>query len=179
MDLDLLLNQKNKYKPMKPINRSAAAFIKTGERIAAEVKMSLDFDLRKLVSCNGGTIHDITFALFQQFSEKGILDNSIYVHKTEDFDIILHAYLPFDQTRYVLAHELGHYVLHAEEMSYAYQKGDAQIEQEAYYFALGFLMPETLFVEKYKLNQNDEWLASLFRLPLELIRSRKQSLNLQ
>jgi hypothetical protein len=179
MDLDLLLNQRSEYKPMDAQNCNLRAIIKTAEKMADDVGMSIDYDLRQLISNNGGTIHDITFSLFRQFEEKGILDTSIYVRKTEDFDIILHAYLHFDQTRYALAHELGHYILHAQKMSFACQKGNSRIEHEAYWFAVGFLMPKDLFLEKYEQNSDPNWLALMFRLPIPLIHSRKQSLDLQ
>ncbi|MDR2706148.1 MAG: ImmA/IrrE family metallo-endopeptidase [Planctomycetaceae bacterium] len=141
--------------------------------------MSAEYNLRELISYNGGTVHDITFEQFQQFKEKGVLDNSIYVNKTRDFDIVIHAYLPYYHTRYTLAHELGHYTLHADDKSYAKQKGNDQIEIEAHYFALGLLLPETLFYSGYKLSKDTDELSLILCVPPKLINTRKKLLNLK
>jgi Zn-dependent peptidase ImmA (M78 family) len=179
MDLTSLLNQKDKYEPMKAQNCNMRSIIELAENTAKNIDMSPHYDLRDLIENNGGTIHDITFSLFQRFENAGIFDNSIYVRKTGDFDIIIHAYLHFDQMRYTLAHELGHYVLHAKDMSFACQKGNDRVEQEAYWYAVGLLVPEHLFRDAYKLHQDTKTLALLFRLPQDLIKSRKRSLNLE
>jgi hypothetical protein len=179
MDLNLLLSQKENYKPMQPGNYSSTSVIKFGEKIAESVNMGLDFDLRKLVVKNGGTLHDVTFALFKQYSIQGVLDNSIYVRKEGDFDLLLHAYLPFDVERYIIAHELGHYVLHAKDkMCFACYNGTGQIEVEAYNFALGFLMPEKLFREQIQQTPDTNYLSFLFQVPKPLIEERKKTLSI-
>jgi Zn-dependent peptidase ImmA (M78 family) len=188
MDLNSLLEQKSEYKPMVAGNFTRQSIIKLAEETAARVGMDADYDLRNLISVNGGTIHDITLAQFRQLQqsrqlqklqEKNILENSIYVHKDKDFDIIIRAYIPFDYMRYTLAHELGHYILHAEDKSYAKQKGNDQIEIEAHYFALGFLLPEQLFRKFYAESEDTNDLAIFLCVPTKLINIRKKLLELK
>jgi hypothetical protein len=178
MDLITLLEQKCEYEPMVAQNYDMRSIIKVAESMAKDLGITPNSDLRELIRDNGGTIHDITFSLFQRFEKEGILDNSIYVRAQRDFDIILHAYLSPDQMRYTLAHELGHYVLHGKNKSFACQQGDSQIEHEAHEFAVGFLIPEDSFLAEYKKSNDINYLTSIFRVPDNLILRRKLSLGL-
>jgi Zn-dependent peptidase ImmA (M78 family) len=178
MDLALLLTQRDKYVPMKAQDCNVRAVIKHAENMAKSLDVSPTSNLRELITKNGGTIHDITFSVYQQFEKVGVLDNSIYVRAQGDFDIMLHADLLSDQVRYTLAHELGHYILHGQPMSFARQKGDSQIEYEAYWFAVGFLMPEELFRKAYKVSNDMAYLHGVFRVPHTLIQNRQLSLDL-
>lgn len=59
--------------------------------------------------------------------------------------------------RFVIAHEIGHYILHynreADNGMYAHRdhmKGKNETENEADYFAANLLMPKEMFVKKYE-----------------------------
>jgi Zn-dependent peptidase ImmA (M78 family) len=180
MRLDSLLKQKGEYHPMREINCSFSSLVKTGEHVAKDVKMSPDSDLRDIVKRNGGTIHDITFSLFDRYYAFGVLDNSIYVHKKGSFDILLHGHLRYDRERYVIARELGHYVLHAkDDMCFAAYDSDDQLRREAHCFTLGFLLPEYLFCKQCQETSATDRLSFLFCVPPEFIESRKYSLGLK
>ena len=77
---------------------------------------------------------------------------SIYVHAERDFDILLPAYTPPTRDQFTIAHELGHYFLHANHPRgfrpiIADRLGGGRLEWEANWFAAGFLMPQAEFCE--------------------------------
>jgi len=92
--------------------------------------------------------------------------------------------------RFVISHQLGHYVLH-----YLYQnqrnrrnieylsthcQGGNQADLEANWFAAAFLMPVDLFREKHRqLNKDLVALADFFCVSHEMAKTRAESLNLR
>ena len=92
-----------------------------------------------------------------------------------------------------MAHELGHYVLHYDEMAdhgiYAHrdhQKGKNAQENEADYFAANLLMPEETFVERYNAlpkelerDQKAILLAAEFVVPKDAVIRRFEELSVE
>ena len=181
MDLDQLLSvtKSDDYQPMVAGNFGLSRAYGYGEAVARDVGMERILDLHDLIVANGGRVHYVDYAKFLRFEKDGVFDNSIYVHKERDFDIILPSYAPLVENRYTMAHELGHYVLHAKGKCYARRNGTDLVEQEATCFALGFLMPSEMFKDAYlKCNKNVRELSIAFLLPVEIVSSRVRSLNL-
>lgn len=95
--------------------------------------------------------------------------------------------------RFIIAHEIGHYILHYNKEKdngmYAHRehkKGKNEIENEADFFAANLLMPREKFIDKYKeLKQKklstDEMillLADKFAVTLPMTRRRFKELEL-
>jgi len=64
---------------------------------------------------------------------------------------------PLEWKRFIIAHELGHFVLHFKEKNlkglYAHRehkRGHSELENEADFFAANLLMPGDIFEKKYK-----------------------------
>ena len=181
MDLDELLSKADEYDQMKAGNFELSKVYGFGETIAQKVGMSPALDLHGLIRCNGGTVHYVDHAKFRIFEKRNIFKNSIYVHDERNFDVILPSYAPLVENRYTMAHELGHYILHSKNgKCYASRNGEDLVEQEADCFALGFLMPESVFRESYdKCEGNIYELSIAFLVPTEIVDSRIRSLRLK
>lgn len=95
--------------------------------------------------------------------------------------------------RFIIAHEIAHYILHYSSESvngmYAHRdhrKGRSDKENDADYFAANLLMPKDAFKKKYnelkdkELQLNDMLLllASYFSVPLESAKRRIQEIGL-
>lgn len=89
-----------------------------------------------------------------------------------------------DTNRWVLAHEIGHFLLHSEKGKALYWRenktGKSEIEQQADWFATCFLMPKGIFKTQYeKLKKNNyadnliiSALALAFRVPFRSVERR-------
>jgi len=180
MELECLWAEREEYSPMEAKKYRLTDVFWYGEYEAQALAWSPRLDMYELVKANGGTLHHIDFAAFRR--HKDIFERSIFVRGEEDFDIILPAHSEFGEDRLTIAHELGHYVLHADRTgqrkSFASRKGDAPVEKEADCFALGFLMPSEEFrkaCEKYKTVFD---LHLFFEVPESAVRARLRSLNM-
>lgn len=149
-----------------------------GEKVAQSIGWTPQLDLFELIKCNGGTIHFIDYESFNR--NQDIFENSIYVRKKNDFDIILPAYASMIENRFTLAHELGHYVLHSRfsGKSFACRNGDTAVEKEADCFALGFMMPANHFRRACETYKSTYDLSVFFLVPIEAVLARKKSLAL-
>jgi Zn-dependent peptidase ImmA (M78 family) len=179
MDLDSLLRQTGQYTPMKSGDYDLSLVYGFGESVSESVDWSPDLNLHELLKCNGGRVHYVDFAVFQQHPK--IFDKSIYVHKKNDFDIILPAYASMIENRFTLAHELGHYVLHSKlsgDKCFACSNGDTPIEKEANCFALGFMMPSKAFHDACKEFSSDRDLSMFFFVPVGAVVARRMSLGI-
>lgn len=70
------------------------------------------------------------------------------VYGPNNFEIMVGPYATQERERYIIAHELGHYVLHSQYGKIpirATREGSGRVEWEANWFAMGFLMPENEF----------------------------------
>jgi hypothetical protein len=187
MDWDSLVkqikNHNSDYKLMIGGNITPNQAYNVGELVAKDVGMTPQLNLHALIQANGGKIHYINYTQFKSFLDDGIniFENSIFVHGTNDFDIILPAYAPLVEQRYTIAHELGHYALHSIHAGkcYALRQGNDIAEKEADCFALGFLLPSDTFKNAYqRLNKNIGKLSIMFLVPYDIIEARIRSLKL-
>jgi len=90
--------------------------------------------------------------------------------------------LPGDhRNRFTIAHELGHYFLHAKvgkQKLYATRQAGSRVEWEANWFAGSFLMPAQQFVEAWKRHRGRiGYLISHFRVSGGAIQIRADTLR--
>jgi len=95
------------------------------------------FDIIKKV---GGKIHTLGVYNYNR------IEGTVFIHSKNNFDIFLPEYTSPIRDMYILAHEFGHYTLHAVVKQkfkvWASKHGKGQLEKEADCFAIGFLVPE-------------------------------------
>ena len=149
------------------------------ESFAAEVAKCVYFDVgqsvAKLVDMLGGRIQ------YQELDEILEESGSIFVHAKNDFDILLPHYTSPVRDHFTVAHELGHYFLHADQGGVpliAYRSGSTRIEWEANWFAAALLMPKTEFTAAVKEIADDTAIASKFAVSPAAVRVRKNALGL-
>lgn len=94
--------------------------------------------------------------------------------ENEDFVIYLSDRLDEHEKKYVLAHELGHTLLHDISNDYYYNSNlnKDKLELQANYFAALLLLDERSFEKCYIENMSLEQLSSYFEVPKELIQYR-------
>lgn len=104
---------------------------------------------------------------------------AIQVRGKNDFLISLSPLSGHRRSRFTIAHELGHYMLHSQMGKIPIQvrrDGFGRVEWEANWFAAGFLMPE----EEFKALRADGWgdaeLAEHFGVSIAAVVIRKESL---
>ena len=96
-----------------------------------------------------------------------------------------------DVKRFIIAHELGHYVFNGKDKEiFAHREKKRgkykEKEQDIDYFAASLLMPKDAFVEKYKhlrdngknLSERTTILSRIFLAPIESVLRRIEELNL-
>jgi|GEM_PF-2745492 len=132
----------NTYSYCSPLCKSEQVIIKFASNLhmklvdnsIARVNM---FDIIKEV---GGKIHTLGVYSYNN------IEGTIFIHSKNNFDIFLPEYTSPIRDMYILAHEFGHYTLHAVVKQkfkvWASKHGKGQLEKEADYFAIGFLVPE-------------------------------------
>lgn len=90
--------------------------------------------------------------------------------------IYVNSYEPYQRTRFTLAHELGHFMLHSnfgEKDITIHRSGENErTEWEANWFAAGFLMPRNEFIEEYKKNKDTLYLSNRFNVSTSAITYR-------
>ena len=120
-----------------------------GEFVFDRLKLGLGFDIFEVVAKLGGRIHRLGITELNHVEKE---TGTINVHKDRSFDIYLPGpeELSLNATRYLIAHELGHFFLHAEkgkELAASFS-GKTWADKEADWFAEGFLMPTKKFREE-------------------------------
>lgn len=144
-------------------------------KVAQRVDLSRGAALGPVVERLGGRL------LCVDMSE--LLDDesgSIYVHGPRDFDIVVPSFTSPRRDRFTIAHELGHYFLHAAQGSrpiIAYRRGTDRCEWEANWFAASLLMPPREFRDAWGEHKDREVLASLFGVSSEAAEIRLKTLN--
>jgi len=116
-------------------------------------------DVVSIVESLGGRVH------YQNLLDMSAADDTIFVHKKHDFDIILSSFSGNRRNRFTLAHELGHYLLHSLQGKtplVASRSGSNRAEWEANWFAGGFLMPSKAFLAEAKKGADLIRLARVF-----------------
>jgi hypothetical protein len=113
--------------------------------------------------------------------EEVLTTGSITVDGPGDFLISLSPLSGFRRSRFTVAHELGHYVLHSQlgkKRISVQRDGSGPVEWEANWFAAGFLMPEKDFRTRRKAGWGDAELAMHFDVSEAAVQVRRQSLGL-
>ena len=108
--------------------------------------------------------------------------NTIYVHRKNDFDIVLPDYSTPRRDRFTIAHELGHFFLHSwmgERPLKAARNGSDRAEWEANWFAAGLLMPKAQFKSAHGEKRSLSWLADRFDVSEHAAKIRCSVLGLQ
>lgn len=132
--------------------------------------------LEPMVRQMGGRIDfkDISWILEER-------SGAVYVHATRDFDVILPRFTSPRRDRFTIAHELGHYFIHARQGNtpiVAYRQGTGLRECEANWFAAGLLMPAPQFRKCWGQLGDREGVAEKFGMSVEAVEVRAKSLGL-
>ncbi len=144
-------------------------------QVANVYQFGVGEDPRDLVKALGGRLH------YQSLGEMIDESGSIYVHGSEDFDILLPHYTSPTRDRFTVGHELGHYFLHSdqgEKPLIATRQGSTRIEWEANWFAAQLLMPKNRFSQICKRTDNDFEIAGVFQVSVDAVRVRRKALGL-
>lgn len=111
-------------------------------------------------------------------------NKSLYINK-ETKNIIIHLSNLTSELRnnFAIAHELGHLYLHSREIDKTeiiFNRFDSdRLEWEANWFALAFLMPKSLFIEKCReFNLDNYELSLFFNVAKSAIKIRKKDLEI-
>lgn len=105
---------------------------------------------------------------------------SITVRGPADFHIYLSPLSGQRRSRFTIAHELGHYMLHSQfgKIPITVRRdGSGPVEWEANWFAAGFLMPEEEFRAKLKAGYGDAMLAEHFGVSMAAVQIRQSTLK--
>lgn len=132
-------------------------------------------DIVELTKKLGGRIH------YRNMFEGDADVDTIFVHAKNDFDIVLPDYSTPRRDRFTIAHELGHFFLHAwmgKRPLKATRNGSDRAEWEANWFAAGLLMPKAKFKAAHKRKPSVSWLADNFDVSEHAARVRCAVLNL-
>ncbi len=151
----------------------------TVERFAQAVAEEFDFqvgaDLVPVVRCLGGSI------MYLQPSAFDLTDGgSIQIEEDGSFQIFLSSFTHPLRDRFTVAHELGHYFLHAGGKGpfKAERYGSGRTEWEVNWFAAAFLMPEDRVREAARKSLVLSQLAETFRVSSMAMEVRLKSLKL-
>jgi hypothetical protein len=146
------------------------------QRLASEAAKSLGFkpgdNIEAVVGKLGGSVSTSDLASARN-------TGSITVKGPKEFHIALSPLSGERRSRFTIAHEIGHYILHSQvgkKPLSVRRDGSGRVEWEANWFAAGFLMPEAEFQEKLAEGLGDAELAEHFGVSEEAIQIRRSSL---
>lgn len=109
-------------------------------------------------------------------------DGSLYVAGPYNFEIVLSAFSGAERSRFTIAHELGHYVLHSQQgrrLIKAARIGSNRVEWEANWFASAFLMPTNDFRTSWQFYSGQlPLIAARYMVSPRAVEVRAQSLGL-
>ena len=121
---------------------------------------------------NGYTrVVEIANHLGLQVVSAGFKDNKIsgmLMLNNDEQNIYVNATEPVVRQRFTIAHEIGHYVLHAHH----------QMEREANRFAAALLIPQDSAISDWKHIHNIVVFASCYRVSVDTAKYRLQELGL-
>ena len=151
------------------------AIYELAAKLAGLLEYSPGGDLIALVENLGGQIE------YQDvFDAESTNDGSIKIESAGNFRIFLPDYVSDERNRFTIAHEIGHYFLHYKIKSSGIGRMQAarlsrggidRAEWEANWFAAGFLMPKSIFIEKANEVKGDEVaLARYFHVSVASVR---------
>lgn len=146
------------------------------QRFASKAATQLGYepggDIEAIVRRLGG---EVVVSDWESAKETG----SIQVRGERDFTIYLSPFSGARRSRFTIAPELGHYILHSaagEKPLFVRRDGSGRLEWEANWFAAGFLMPQEEFVRKVGEGMGDAELAIYFDVSMAAVTIRKQSI---
>lgn len=146
------------------------------QRFASNAAMSLGFkpgdSIEDVVAKLGGTVSTSDWASARN-------TGSITVKAPREFHIALSPLSGERRSRFTIAHELGHYILHSQvgkKPLSVKRDGSGRVEWEANWFAAGFLMPEAEFQAKVNEGLGSAELAEYFGVSEEAVQIRRSSL---
>ena len=160
------------FQEATPCNWSRADVQRFASKAAKELGFSPGDNIEQLIVRLGGRV---TKSDWESARETG----SITVRGPHDFEISLSPMSGDRRSRFTIAHELAHYVLHAnagKKPLKVRRDGSGPVEWEANWFAAGFLMPEDVFRAKVAAGFGDAELAEHFGVSKEAVQIRRQSL---
>ena len=148
------------YNDLQPCNLSKLNVESYARKVADAAHYAIGADLKPVVDAFGGRLH------YQDLDEWVSESGSIFVHGRRDFDLLLASHTSPLRDRFTIAHELGHYFLHARQ-------GDRPIvanrectnkraEWEANWFAAALLMPESDVKSAWNNTADVDYIASRF-----------------
>lgn len=126
--------------------------------------------------------NDIT--VFTADLEKKILGAIRYDKQNKKYTILLNEKQSYEQQRFTLAHELGHFFLHkqileSEELHVDIMyKIENEQEAEVDYFAGALLMNKLLLEKMYEKNQSIRELAEMFEVSVSVMTIRLDTIGL-
>ena len=124
-------------------------------------------------------LYDIVEKLDIELYEESFTQlNGAYYNIERTKHIILDSGMDDIEKRFVLAHELGHAILHRKENCFFKKKYTrlkvSYIEMEADEFAANLLLPQDIPIDLQELNA--EQLAMLYEVPLELMQIKIETI---
>ncbi len=166
------MNELAENQEATPCNWSRADVQRFASKLATTLGFSPGDDIERLIERLGGRV---TKSDWESARETG----SITVYGPRKFQISLSPMSGDRRSRFTIAHELGHYILHADagrKPLHVRRDGSGPVEWEANWFAAGFLMPEDILREKVGDGYGNAELAEHFGVSKEAVQIRRQSL---
>ncbi len=148
-----------------------------GEQVAGKLGYIPGEDLEPIVRGLGGILE---MQPWDEATDGGSLE---VVPEEKQFRIRISPFAGKLRNRFTIAHELGHYFLHAEVGKKAIciqREGTGRLEWEANWFAAGFLIP----AEKFKADWEESGgnigkLIGIYQVSEPVIEIRRESLGLK
>ena len=149
---------------------------KFAERTAEKLGFQPGDDIHELVEKTlGGTIE---IEAWDERAPSGMID----VRGPKQFTISLSPYTSRARDVFTIAHELGHYFLHAEggkKRISVRREGNNRAELEANWFAANFLLPKQKFTDLWREHKGNHYLiANQLRVSPAFVAVRASRLNL-
>lgn len=163
----------------EPCMMSKADVMAFAETVGARVGYSPDASLEEVAKSLGGAVEPLSLEHMQMGVNGGISVRGI-----KDFTIFTSEWSGASRNRFTIAHELGHYFLHAPlKTGYrleAFRYSSDRVEWEANWFAAAFLMPEALFRQVWEDGQGSIIAVSdAFQVSFEAATYRAKYLGLR
>ncbi|HEX8372479.1 MAG TPA: ImmA/IrrE family metallo-endopeptidase [Chthoniobacterales bacterium] len=168
------MNDRTPFQEATPCNWSRADVQRFASKAAKELGFSPGDNIEQLIERLGGRV---TKSDWKSAAETG----SLTVRGPRDFSISLSPMSGDRRSRFTIAHELGHYILHSDagkKPLFIRRDGSGPVEWEANWFAAGFLMPQEFFQTKVAEGFGNAELAEHFGVSKEAVQIRRDSLSL-
>ncbi|EHQ08327.1 ImmA/IrrE family metallo-endopeptidase [Leptonema illini] len=164
------------YKTPKECNWSKATVERYAQMLAEKLGFKVAGDLPGVVKSLNGEIIYLPPSAFDRTE-----DGSIEIEEDGSFQIFLSSFTHPLRDRFTVAHELGHYFLHAECKGpfKAERYGTGRTEWEANWFASAFLMPAERVAEEFEKNTSISDLADIFCVSPSAMEVRLKRLGLR